>query len=189
MLGNGISREEVLFKVVCKSLKIWSMMYVLPNPNWLLQFCLCLPAHHLNHSSTCLLLILCPQDWFVDSLSDTFVGPLASSMCPGMLRSACFRCVSISGCCFAACMVMKLVLKRALRSPSVAWIVYTWWTDLSRDESASPGISYSIWGSGIKFYMREMPWYQHSCTLAGIGVHLLLVFWYCRTAKRLALLW
>lgn len=145
----------------------WSMMYVLPNPNWFLEFCLCLPAHHLNRRSTCLLLALCPQDWFVDSLSDTFGGPLASSMCPGMLRSACSSCVSTSGCCLAACILMKLVLKRALRSPSVAWIVYSWWTDLSRDERASPGISFSVCGSGIKFYMCEMLWCWCSCALAG----------------------
>lgn len=162
-------------------------MYVLPNPNWFLQFCLCLPVHHPNHSSTCLLLALCPQEWFVDRLSDTSGGPLTSSMCPGMLRSAHSSCVSTSGSCLAACMVMKLVLKRALRSPSVVWIVYTWWTDLPRDESASPGISYSVWGSGIKFCVCEMAWYWCSCTLAGIGVLLLLVFWYWPTVKGLAL--
>lgn len=80
----------------------------------------------------------------MDRLSDTSGGPLTSSMCPGMLRSARSSCVSTSGSCLAACMVMKLVLKRALRSPSVVWIVYTWWTDLPGDESASPGISYSV---------------------------------------------
>lgn len=161
-------------------------MHVLPNPNWFLQFCLCLPA---QRSSTCLLLALCPQEWFVDSLSDTFGGPLTSSMCPGMLRAACSSCVSTSGCCPAACMVMKMVFKRALRSPSVVWIVYAWWTDLSRGESASPGISYPVWGSGIKFCMCEMPRYWCSCALAGIGVLLLLVFWCWPTVKGLALLW
>lgn len=161
-------------------------MYVLPNPNWFLQFCLCLPA---QRSSTCLLLALCPQEWFVDSLSDTFGDPLTSSMCPGMLRVVCSSCVSTSGCCSAACMVMKMVLKRALRSPSVVWIVYTWWTDLSRGESASPGMSYPVWGSGIKFCMCEMPRYWCSCALAGIGVLLLLVFWCWPTVKGLALLW
>jgi len=124
-------------------------MYALPNPNWFLQFCLGFPVHHLNCSSTCLLLISCPQDWFVDSLSDMFHRPLTSFMCPGMLRSTHFSCVSTSVYWFAACMVMKLVLKRALRLPFTGCIVYLGWTGLSRGESASLGISYSIWGNGI----------------------------------------
>lgn len=126
-------------------LQLKFVLPVLSSPNGFVRFCLCLPVHQLNCCSTYLLqLISCPQDWFVDSLSDMLNSPLTSLMCPGMLRPTCFSCVSTSMYCFAACMVMKIVLKMALRLPSVGCMVYTGWTDLSGDESASPGISFSI---------------------------------------------
>lgn len=141
-------------------------MYMLPNPNWFLQFCLCLPLHHLNCSSTYLLLISCPQDWFVDSLSDMFVSPLTSLMCPGMLRSTCYGCVSTSVYRFAACMVTKLVLKRTLRLPSAGCIAYMGWTDLSRDQSASPGIL--LWGSGTSSACIRCPGTHITVSLLGL---------------------
>lgn len=160
-------------------------MYVLPNPNWFLPFCLCLPVHHLNCSSTYLLLISCPQDWFVDSLSDMFDGPLTSFMCPGMLWSTCFSCVSTSEYWFAACMVTKLVLKRALRLPSAGCIIYTWWTDLCRDESASLGITYSIWGSGISSAAVRCP--DTGVTVFLLG--LILIPGWCTSVAAILLVW
>lgn len=126
-------------------LQLKFVLCVLSSPNGFVQFCFCLPVHQLNCCSTYLLqLISCPQDWFVDGLSDMLNSPLTFFMCPGMLRPTCFSCVSTSVYCFAACMVMKVVLKMALRLPSAGCMVYTERTDLSGDESASPGTSVSI---------------------------------------------